>query len=135
MQRWRAIREGDAQGTVRWVGSVGAVVGEHDAGVWEVGVFEGDGGREKSLLESDGRLGELMRKGSQDGSTGVEETARKLRAKVIAGERDREVEVLVSRIRHGNRRRKISLAKEIAKWQHEEWAWAKDIAGAREEEP
>ena len=134
MQRWRAIREGDAQGTVRWVGSVGAVVGEHDAGMWEVEV-EGDGGRKKSPLESDGRLGELMRKGSQDGSTGVEETTRKLRAKVIAGERDREVEVLVSRIRHGNRRRKISRAKEIAKWQHEEWAWAKDIAGAREEEP
>ena len=134
MQRWRAIREGDAQGAVRWVGSVGAVVGEHDAGMWEVKV-EGDVGWEISSRESDGRLGELRRKVSQDGSTGVEETTRKLRAKVIAGERDREVEVLVSRIRHGNRRRKISRAKEIAKWQHEEWAWAKDIAGAREEEP
>ena len=76
-----------------------------------------------------------MRKVSQDGSTGVEETTRKLRAKEIAGERDRKIGVQVSRRRHGNGNRKISRAKEIEKWQHEEWAWAKDIAGAREEEP
>ena len=44
MQRWRAIREGDAEGTVRRVGSVGAVVREHDVGMWEVEV-EGDVGR------------------------------------------------------------------------------------------
>jgi len=28
----------------------------------------------------------------------------------------------------------ISRAKEIEKWQHEEWAWAKDIAGGAREE-
>jgi hypothetical protein len=86
---------------VRRVGSVGAVVVEHDAGMWEVKV-EGDVGWKISSRESDGRLGELMRKVSQDGSTGVEETTRKLRAKEIAGERDRKVGVQVSRIRHGN---------------------------------
>jgi len=90
MQRWRAIREGDAEGTVRRVGSVGAVVGEHDAGMWEVKV-EGDVGWEISSRESDGRLGELRRKVSQDGSTGVEETTREIMANEIAGERDRKV--------------------------------------------
>ena len=53
MQRWRAIREGDAEGTVRRVGGVGAVVGEHDAGMWE-GKVEGDVGWRTSSQESDG---------------------------------------------------------------------------------
>ena len=52
------------------------------------------------------------RKRSQVRSSGVEETTRKMKAKVIAGERDRKVAT-----------RRVGLA------------WAKDIEDARKEEP
>ena len=46
-------------------------------------------------------------------------------------ERDRQARVEAERDTEGEK----SQAEDIAKWQHKEWAWAKEIAGAREEEP